>query len=428
MDTKTVNQMHKEYMFPCVTNYYSTPLAIKKGEGLYVYDWEGNKYLDFFGGILTVSVGHCQPEIIKETIDQIQTLQHSSTLYPNTPMVMLAEKLAKITPGKLKKCFFTNSGTEANETAITTAQLHTGVREIIALRHSYHGRSPLAVSLTGNAAYRAVGTNIAGITHALSPYCFRCPLGTSYPKCGVACAEDMEELIKTTTPGRVAAFIAEPIQGVGGFVTPPKEYFKIAVGIVRKHGGLFISDEVQTGFGRTGGKWFGIEHWGVEPDVMTFAKGLANGAPIGATIAAPEVADSFKASTISTFGGNPVTMRAAVATLTYMEEHRLPDHVEKLGSYLNGKLLELKDKYKLIGEVRGKGLMLGMELVREKKEPAVAEILQLFENTKKRGLLIGKGGLYGNVVRITPPMTVEKTQIDQAVNILDQAFEEIKVP
>ena len=427
MDTKTVNQMHKEYMFPCVTNYYSTPLGIKKGEGLYVYDWEGNKYLDFFGGILTVSIGHCQPEIIKETIDQIQTLQHSSTLYPNAPMVMLAEKLAKITPGKLKKCFFTNSGTEANETAITTAQLHTGVREIIALRHSYHGRSPLAVSLTGNAAYRAVGTNIAGISHALSPYCFRCPLGTSYPKCGVACAEDMEELIKTTTPGRVAAFIAEPIQGVGGFVTPPKEYFKIAVGIVRKHGGLFISDEVQTGFGRTGGKWFGIEHYGVEPDLMTFAKGLANGTPIGATIAVPEVADSFKSSTISTFGGNPVTMRAAVATLTYMEGHNLPDHVEKLGSYLNGKLMELKDKYKLIGEVRGKGLMLGMELVKEKKEPAVPEILQLFENTKKRGLLIGKGGLYANVVRITPPMTVEKAQIDEAVKILDQSFEEIKV-
>jgi 4-aminobutyrate aminotransferase len=428
MDTQTVNQMHKEYIFPCVSNYYSTPLAIKNGKGLYVYDWEGNRYLDFFGGILTVSIGHCQPEIITETIDQIQTLQHCSTLYPNTPMVMLAEKLAKITPGKLKKCYFTNSGTEANETAITAAQLHTGLTQIIALRHSYHGRSPLAVSLTGNAAYRAVGTSTPGITFALSPYCFRCPLGTSYPKCGIGCAEDIEELIKTTTPGRVAAFIAEPIQGVGGFVTPPKEYFQIAVGIVRKHGGLFISDEVQTGFGRTGGKWFGIEHWGVEPDMMTFAKGLANGAPIGATIATPEVADSFKASTISTFGGNPVTMRAAMATLTYMEEHRLPDHVEKLGNYLNGKLLELKDKYKLIGEVRGKGLMLGIELVREKKEPAVAEILKLFENTKKRGLLIGKGGLYANVVRITPPMTVEKAQIDLAVEILDQSLGEIRVP
>jgi len=425
MDSSAINRKHNEYLFPCVTNYYSTPLPIKKGEGLYVYDWDDNKYLDFFGGILTVSIGHCQPEIIKEVVDQIHILQHTSTLYPNYPMLVLAEKLSKIAPGNLKKCFFTNSGTEANETAITTAQLHTGVREIIALRHSYHGRSTLAMNLTGHAAWRAAGNNIPGITHALSPYCFRCPLGTTYPACGIGCAEDIEELIKTTTSGKVAAFIAEPIQGVGGFITPPKEYFQIAVGIVRKYGGLFISDEVQTGFGRTGGKWFGIEHWGVEPEIMTFAKGLANGAPIGATIATPEVADSFKANSISTFGGNPVSMRAGVATLEYIEEHRLPDHVEKVGNYLKEKLLELKDKYSLIGEVRGKGLMLGIELVREKKEPAVSEILKLFENTKRRGLLIGKGGLYGNVVRIAPPMTVDRSQIEEAIRILNEAFAEI---
>ncbi len=425
MDTSTVNKLHKEYIFPCISNYYSTPLAIKKGEGLYVYDWEGNKYLDFFGGILTVSLGHCQPEIVKEVTDQLQTLQHCSTLYPNYPMLILAERLARITPGKLKKSFFTNSGTEANETAIAAAQLHTGTREIIALRHSYHGRSTRAMNLTGQASWRAAGNNIPGITHALSPYCFRCPFGSAYPTCGIGCAEDIEELIKTTTSGKVAAFIAEPIQGVGGFVTPPKEYFQIAVGIVRKYGGLFISDEVQTGFGRTGGKWFGIEHWGVEPDLMTFAKGLANGAPIGATIATSEVADSFKANSISTFGGNPVSMRAGVATLAYMEEHELPEHVETVGSYLSTKLLDLKDKYRVIGEVRGKGLMLGMELVKEKKEPAGTEVLKLFEATKKRGLLIGKGGLYGNVVRITPPMTVEKPQIDVAVKILDQAFGEV---
>ena len=425
MDSSAINRKHHEYLFPCVTNYYSTPLPIKKGEGLYVYDWDDNKYLDFFGGILTVSIGHCQPEIIKEVVDQIHILQHTSTLYPNYPMLVLAEKLSKIAPGNLKKCFFTNSGTEANETAITTAQLHTGVREIIALRHSYHGRSTLAMNLTGHAAWRAAGNNIPGITHALSPYCFRCPLGTTYPACGIGCAEDIEELIKTTTSGKVAAFIAEPIQGVGGFITPPKEYFQIAVGIVRKYGGLFISDEVQTGFGRTGGKWFGIEHWGVEPEIMTFAKGLANGAPIGATIATPEVADSFKANSISTFGGNPVSMRAGVATLEYIEEHRLPDHVEKVGNYLKEKLLELKDKYSLIGEVRGKGLMLGIELVREKKEPAVSEILKLFENTKRRGLLIGKGGLYGNVVRIAPPMTVDRSQIEEAIRILNEAFAEI---
>ena len=419
-----INQKHQEYLFPCVSNYYETPLPIQKGEGVYVYDWEGNKYLDFFGGILTVSIGHCQPEIVGEVEDQIHTLQHTSTLYPTLPMVMLAEKLAQITPGKLKKCFFTNSGTEAIEMAILSAQLHTGAREVVALRHGYHGRSFLAMNLTGHASWRAGGNYFPGITHALSPYCFRCEFGATYPNCEIECAKDIEELIKTTTSGKIAAFIAEPIQGVGGFITPPKEYFQIAVGIIRKYGGLFISDEVQTGFGRTGGKMFGIEHWGVEPDLMTFAKGLANGAPIGATIATPEVADSFKALSISTFGGNPVSTRGGLATLTYIEEHDLVNHVEKVGTYLKMRLLELKDKYPLIGDVRGKGLMIGLELVKEKKEPATNEILQLFENTKKRRLLIGKGGLYGNVVRIAPPMTVDQGRIDEAIKILDQSLSE----
>jgi 4-aminobutyrate aminotransferase len=424
IDSAMINQKHQEYLFPCVSNYYETPLPIQKGEGVYVYDWEGNKYLDFFGGILTVSIGHCQPEIVGEVEDQIHTLQHTSTLYPTLPMVMLAEKLAQITPGKLKKCFFTNSGTEAIEMAILSAQLHTGAREVVALRHGYHGRSFLAMNLTGHASWRAGGNYFPGITHALSPYCFRCEFGATYPNCEIECAKDIEELIKTTTSGKIAAFIAEPIQGVGGFITPPKEYFQIAVGIIRKYGGLFISDEVQTGFGRTGGKMFGIEHWGVEPDLMVFAKGLANGAPIGATIATPEVADSFKALSISTFGGNPVSTRGGLATLTYIEEHDLVNHVEKVGTYLKMRLLELKDKYPLIGDVRGKGLMIGLELVKEKKEPAINEILQLFENTKKRRLLIGKGGLYGNVVRIAPPMTVDQGRIDEAIKILDQSLSE----
>ncbi len=425
MDSTTINQKHREFLFPCVANYYSTPLPLKKGEGCYVYDWENNRYLDFFGGILTVSIGHCQPEIVKEVEDQIHTLQHVSTLYPNYPMVALAEKLSQITPGKLKKSFFTNSGTEANETAILTAQLHTGAREIIALRHSYHGRSFLAMTLTGNAAWRVGGNHVPGITHAPSPYCFRCEFGATYPNCEIECAKDIDELIRTTTSGKIAAFIAEPIQGVGGFITPPKEYFKVAVEIIRRFGGLFISDEVQTGFGRTGGKWFGIEHWGVEPDLMTFAKGLANGAPIGATIATQEAADSFKASSISTFGGNPVSTRGALATLRDMEDHDIPGHVEKVGNYFKKKLIELKDKYPLIGDVRGKGLMIGLELVKERKEPAANEILKLFENTKKKGLLIGKGGLYGNVVRLSPPMAVDQSGIDEAIRILDQAFGEI---
>ena len=425
MDSLTINQRHREYIFPCVTNYYSTPLPIKRGEGVYVYDWEDNKYLDFFGGILTISIGHCQPEIVKEIEEQIHTLQHASTLYPTYPMVMLAEKLSQITPGKLKKCFFTNSGTEANEMAILTAQIHTGAKEIIALRHSYHGRSFLAMNLSGHASWRGGGNYIPGITHAISPYCFRCEFGATYPNCEIECAKDIDELIQTTTSGKIAAFIAEPIQGVGGFITPPKEYFEIAVGIIKKYGGLFISDEVQTGFGRTGGKWFGIEHWGVEPDMMTFAKGLANGAPIGATIATSEVADSFKGLTISTFGGNPVSARGGLATLKYIEDHNILNHVEKMGNYLKERLLELKEKYPLIGEVRGKGLMLALELVKEKKEPAANEILKLFENTKKRGLLIGRGGLYRNVVRISPPMKVDQSNIDEAIKILDQSFSEI---
>lgn len=425
MDSSTINQKHDEYLFPCVTNYYSTPLSIRKGEGLYVYDWEGNKYLDFFGGILTVSIGHCQPEIANEVGEQIHTLQHVSTLYNTYPMVALAEKLAQVTPGKLKKCFFTNSGTEANEMAILTAQLHTGVKEIVALRHSYHGRSFLAMTLTGHAAWRVGGGHILGITHAPSPYCFRCEFGATYPNCEIECAKDIDELIKTTTSGRIAAFIAEPIQGVGGVITPPKEYFGIAAEIIRQYGGLFISDEVQTGFGRTGGKWFGIEHWGIEPDIMTFAKGLANGTPIGVTIAAPEVADSFKALSISTFGGNPVSTRAAVATLNYIQEHNIVNHVDKVGNYLKMRLLELKDKYLLIGDVRGKGLMIGLELVKEKKVPAVNETVEILETTKKRGLLIGRGGLYGNVVRIAPPMTVDESGVDEAIRIMDQSFAEI---
>ncbi len=420
-----INQKHKEYLYPCITTYYSAPISIKKGEGLYVYDWENHKYLDFFGGILTVSIGHCQPEIVHEIEDQIRTLQHTSTLYPNYQMVSLAEKLSQITPGRLKKCFFTNSGTEANEMAILSAQIHTGSREVVALRHSYHGRSFLAMTLTGQAAWRAGGSHIPGVTHAPSPYCFRCEFGATYPNCEIECAKDIDELIKTTTSGRIAAFIAEPIQGVGGFITPPKEYFEVAAGIIRSYGGLFISDEVQTGFGRTGGKWFGIEHWGVDPDLMTFAKGLANGAPIGATIATPEVADSFKAFSISTFGGNPVSTRGGLATLAYIEKHDILHHVEKVGDYLKEKLFELKDKYPLIGDVRGKGLMLGLELVKEKKVPATQEILKLFENAKQGGLLIGKGGLYGNVVRLAPPMTVDKSRVDEAIKILDKALAQI---
>ena len=272
---------HKKYLWPSVTNYFQQPLVADRGEMQHIWDLEGNKYLDFFGGILTVSLGHCHPDVTAAIREQVGKLVHVSTLYPMEPLVRLAERLAQITPGggKLKRSFFTNSGTEADETALTLAKVHTGQTEIIALRHSYSGRSLLAQTMTAHAAYRPHGAQVPGVVHAPAPYCYRCPFGLEYPSCGVKCAEDLEELILTTTCGRPAAFMAEPILGVGGFITPPKEYFQIAVGIVRKHGGLFICDEVQTGFGRTGDHWNGIEHYGVEPDLVTYAKGIANGYP-----------------------------------------------------------------------------------------------------------------------------------------------------
>jgi alanine-glyoxylate transaminase/(R)-3-amino-2-methylpropionate-pyruvate transaminase len=422
-----VRDKHKQYLFPSVSNYYKESAVLTDGKGMRVTDADGKTYLDFFGGILTISVGHANDKVNAAIKAQIDRLGHVSTLYPTLPIVELAEKLAKIAPGRLQKSYFTCSGTEADETGVMMAQVYTGRLEIIALRHGYSGRSMLAQSLTAQAPWRAVPTQIAAIKHAPSPYCYRCPLKLTYPSCGVACAKDLEELIRTTTTGQIAGFIAEPIQGVGGFVTPPKEYFEIAVGIIRKFGGVFICDEVQTGFGRTGTKWFGIEHWNVQPDIMTMAKGIANGMPLGATIATPEIADSLKALTISTFGGNPVSSAAAVATLTIMEEENLPGRAEEMGALLRDGLVRLQKKYpKTIGDVRGMGLMQGLELVVDEtiqdRTPAPDKAVRLFEETRKRGLLIGKGGLYGNAIRISPPLVVNKSEVEEALKILDDSF------
>jgi 4-aminobutyrate aminotransferase-like enzyme len=344
-------------------------------------------------------------------------------------MVNVAERLAQITPGTLKKSFYTASGTEANETAILLAKIYTGKQEIIALRYGYSGRSLTALSLTGNAPWRLIPTQVAGIKHALSPYCYRCPFGLEYDggACGVKCATDLEELIRTETTGQPAAFMAEPIQGVGGFITPPKEYFQIAVGIVRKYGGVFICDEVQTGFGRTGDHWCGIEHWGVQPDIMTFAKSIASGFAVGATIATEEVANAFTGLTISTFGGSPITMAATEATLDVMQREDTPKRSAERGRQLRQHLLALKDKYPVIGDVRGMGLMQGIELVEDRttKEPAPKRTTRLLEAAKKHGLLVGKGGLYGNVIRIAPSMLVSAGDIDDAAARLDRAFAEV---
>lgn len=422
MDRQEVIEKHRKFLFSSVANYYEEPLVVDHAKGSLVYDSEGKEYLDFFGGIVTISVGHCNETVTRAIREQAGKLQHISTLYPNEPHVRLAEKLARITPGRLQKSFFTNSGTEANETAVLIAQLHTQCHDVIALRHSYSGRSHLAMSLTGHASWRLTPAPAAGIHHIPNAYCYRCPFGLTYPSCDLKCARDMEEAIRTVTSGRIAAFLAEPIQGIGGLITPPEEYFREIVAIVRKYGGLFICDEVQTGWGRTGAKMFGIEHWGVEPDIMTFAKGMANGAPIGATIATPEIADSMRGMSISTFGGNPVTSAAALATIQVIEEENLVENARVMGQRLRDGLEQLKAKYPVIGDVRGMGLMQGLELVGENKRPDAEALKRLMEQTKAEGLLIGKGGLMGNVVRITPPLNVTKDEVDRALKILDLSF------
>jgi 4-aminobutyrate aminotransferase-like enzyme len=422
---------NRDHLFPSVFHYYKEPLVIDHAKDQYVWDADGNQYLDFFGGIVTISVGHCNEEVNRKLHAQIDRLQHVSTVFANEPQAALAKKIAQITPGgKLTKSFFTNSGTEANETAILTARCYTGSTEIVALRYAYHGRSALAMGLTAQSNWRLGPVSQAGIVHAVNAYCYRCPYGLSYPSCGVKCAEDVGEVIRTTTSGRIAGFIAEPIQGVGGFITPPKEYFPMVAEIVKKYGGLFISDEVQTGWGRTGGKWFGIEQWGVQPDIITSAKGLANGSPIGLTVARPEVADALKGATISTFGGNPVTSTAAKAVIDFIEDHKLSINAAEVGAYLRDKLMELKEKYAIIGDVRGMGLLQALELVedRESKKPATAQTAALLEASRENRVLIGKGGFAGNVLRISPPMNIGKTDVDEFTRRLDASFAKVSAP
>jgi 4-aminobutyrate aminotransferase-like enzyme len=426
MTSTEIRQKHKDHLFPAVKNYYDEPIVVTEGKGARLQDLDGKEYLDFFGGILTVSVGHANEEVNNAILAQVNRLSHISTLYPTVPMVELAEKLASITPGKLDKCFFTASGTEADETAVMMAQTYTGNPELVALRHGYSGRSLLAQSLTAHASWRALPTQVPSIKHALSPYCYRCPLKLTYPSCGIQCAKDVEELIQTTTIGRVAGMLVEPIQGVGGFITPPKEYYGIVAEIIRKYGGVFISDEVQTGFGRTGKMW-GIEQYEVEPDMMTMAKGIANGLPLGALVTTTPIAESLTKNTISTFGGNPVSCAAAIATIDIIERENLKDNAQRMGEILRDGLEKLKRNYpKIVGDVRGMGLMQAIEFVKDEtiqdRTPNPEATSRFMEETKKRGLLVGRGGLFGNAIRISPPLNITKNDVNEAVRIFDESL------
>src|SRR5437763_4534614 len=430
MTKAEILQKHKQYLFPSVSTYYSESLVTDHAHMQYLWDVDGKQYLDFFGGIVTISVGHTNERVTSKIKQQIDKIQHASTVFPNEAIVALAEKIAQITPGEISQSYFTNSGTEANEMAVQLARIHTGSFEIVALRHGYSGRSQLAQGLTAHAPWRKSLPGTFGIVHALNPYCYRCPFGATPDSCGIECAKDVESVIQTTTSGQIAGFIAEPIQGVGGFITPPKDYFKIVFRIVKQYGGLFIADEVQTGWGRTGKKWFGIEQWEVTPDIITGAKGLGNGVPIGLTATTPKIAASFKGLQISTFGGNPVTSVAAKATIDLIEEDRLMDNADVVGRYFRQGLQALQDKHDLIGDVRGMGLMQALEFVKDRKSKEVApqETTQFMEECRRRGLLVGKGGLYGNVIRMSPPLNIAKTDVDEAIRVMDEALSAVRQP
>jgi alanine-glyoxylate transaminase/(R)-3-amino-2-methylpropionate-pyruvate transaminase len=419
--------LRREYLTPGLLTYYRDPLLLVEGHMQYLWDETGRRYLDGFAGIVSVSVGHCHPTVVEKVREQVGTLQHTTTIYLHPAVGELGRRLAEHMPAGsgLTVSYFTNSGSEANEIAVLSAREFTGNADVISLRNAYHGGTQGAMALTAVGTWKFKSSPAINVRHATPGYCYRCPYGLTYPSCEVRCARDVEPLIRHETSGAVACFIAEPIQGVGGVVTPPPEYFRIVYDTVRKFGGLCVSDEVQTGFGRTGTAFWGFENWGVTPDLVTMAKGIGNGTPLGACVTRPEIAAVMARRVhFNTFGGNPVSATQGLATLEVIDREQIQQNALKVGGHLKQRLADLAERQPLVGEVRGMGLMLGVELVRDRgtKEPASAEAAEVLELAKERGLLIGKGGLFGNVLRIKPPMCVTKDDADFLVDCLDEVL------
>lgn len=421
--------LRTQYLTPGLVTYYREPLLIAEGKGQYVWDETGRQYLDAFAGVCTVIAGHCHPKIVEAVRNQLGTLQHTTTLYVHPAVGQLGKTLADKMPegSELTSTYFTNSGSEANEVAVLMARESTGVGEVISVRGGYHGGTQGAMALVAVGTWKFPSMPVFQVRHALPGYCYRCPLGLTYPGCGLQCARDLETLIQSETSGQVAAYIAEPLQGVGGVVQPPKEYFQVAYEIIRKYGGLCIADEVQTGLGRTGEHYWGFENYGVTPDMVTLAKGLANGSPIGACVTRPEISKVMQRRVhFNTFGGNPVVCAIGRAVLQVIDREGLQENSLRVGSHLKAGLLRLAERHATIGDVRGLGLMLGVDLVtdRKTKEPATATCAAVWERARELGVLIGKGGLKGNVLRIKPPMCITMEDADFLLEVLDQALGE----
>ncbi|KAL9673509.1 hypothetical protein QQ045_029768 [Rhodiola kirilowii] len=418
-----VLQKRKTFLGPSLFHYYQNPLNIVEGKMQYLFDDTGRRYLDAFAGIVTVSCGHCHPEVLNAIMDQSQLLQHATTIYLNHQIADFAEALASKMPGNLKVVYFVNSGTEANELAMLMARLYSGNLGMIALRNAYHGGSAGTMGLTALNTWK-YSIPQGEIHHVVNPDPYRGVFGSD----ATAYAKDVQDHIDFGTPGRVAGFIAETIQGVGGAVELAPGYLKQVYEIVHKAGGVCIADEVQTGFGRTGDHYWGFRTQGVIPDIVTMAKGIGNGLPLGAVVTTPEIA-SVMAQKIqfNTFGGNPVCSAGGHAVLRVIDKERRQEHCAEVGSHMLGRLKSLQEKYDIVGDVRGRGLMVGIELVtdRKLKTPAKAETAIIFEKLRELGILVGKGGLHGNVFRIKPPMCFTKADADFLVDAMDYAVSKL---
>lgn len=415
----------KQFLNPGLFLYYKQPIMIVEGKMQYVWDSTGKRYLDGLGGIVTVSVGHCHPHILKAMNEQNKVLQHSTTIYLNPNIGAFAEKLASKMPGDLKVCYFVNSGSEANDLALLMARLSTGNYDIIALRNAYHGGNAAGMGVTAHSNWKFNTPHSFGVHHAVAPYPYRGHFGYDDPDAGRKYAEDVKQVIDYTTPGKVAAFIAESIQGVGGFVEFPQGYLKHTYEHVRAAGGVCIADEVQTGFGRTGTHYWGFETQGVIPDIVTMAKGIGNGAPLAAVVTTPKIAAVMAQKVhFNTFGGNPVVSAIGKAVLEVIDSEKTQANCLELGNYILAGLNKLKAKHAIIGDVRGRGLMLGIEFVKDRatKEPNKEGCAQAVENARELGLLLGKGGLWGQTIRFAPPMNITKADADFLLAVLDEAI------